>query len=661
MATYSAGIDDGTIVDPIAEVAKGAHIEGMEAYNAEYERSIKDPSKYWGEKARELLHWFRDFDAVQTGSFETGDIAWFLNGKLNLCTNCVDRHVPERGDETAIIWEKDDREEDEKITYKQLLHEVCRIANVMKRNGVKKGDVVTVYMPMMPELIYVMLACARIGAPHSVVFAGFSSDSLKDRIEDGNSKFLFVSDEGLRGGRTLKLKSIADEAIAKAGGLVQKQFVFKRTGNEAVAYNDAIDVRMEDAMAAERPFCPAEAMDAEDPLFLLYTSGSTGKPKGVMHTTAGYLLYTTLTHKVVFDYRPGDVYACVADCGWITGHSYIAYGPLSNGATTLMFESTPLHPDPYRYWDLVQKHKVTQFYTAPTAIRALMKYPTEGIEKYDLSSLRILGTVGEPINPEAWRWYFDNIGKKKCYIVDTFWQTETGGHMLTPLPGATPMKPGSCCKPFFGVDPVVLEPESGKIIEGNDVKGVLCFRQPWPSITRTVFGDHQRYMTTYLNPYKGYYFTGDGCCRDKDGYYWITGRVDDVVNVSGHRLGTAEIESSLVLHEAVAEAAVIGTPHDVKGETLACYVILVEGQEDTPELCKALRQQVRSVIGAFATPEYIIPTPALPKTRSGKIMRRVLRKIIAGEQDQLGDTSTLADPSVVEKLIARVAQLKAES
>uniref|UniRef100_A0A7S1C8B5 Acetyl-coenzyme A synthetase n=1 Tax=Bicosoecida sp. CB-2014 TaxID=1486930 RepID=A0A7S1C8B5_9STRA len=618
-----------------------------------YYESIHDSDAFWGRMALENITWFRDFDRVSQGSFEVGDIAWFTGGRLNVSYNCIDRHLEDRGDKTAIIWE-DDEGNTEHISYKKLLQEVSRVANVLKDQGVRKGDTVAVYLPMIPQLAYVMLACARIGAPHSVVFAGFSADSLRDRIVDGHSKWVVCSDEGLRGGKTIPLKQTVDDACTgAAAGIVQKVFMFKRTG-AAVNVVAGRDVWMEPEMAKARPYCPAVPLDSEDMLFLLYTSGSTGKPKGVAHSQAGYLLYTMLTHRYVFDIREDDVYACVADCGWITGHSYIVYGPLANGATTLMFESTPLYPNASRYWDLVQRNKVTQFYTAPTAIRALMRHGTEPVEGYDLSSLRVLGTVGEPINPEAWRWYHKHIGKGKCKIVDTYWQTETGGIMLTPLPEATPTKPGSATLPFFGIQPVIRDKDSGEVLTGNGVQGVLCIGKPWPSLARTVYGDHERYLKVYMTAYAGNYFTGDGAIRDKDGYYWITGRVDDVLNVSGHRLGSAEIESALVAHEFVAEAAVIGFPHDVKGEGLCCYVTLVKTAADSAETIKALKQQVRKVIGPFATPDYIIITPALPKTRSGKIMRRVLRKIIARETDSLGDITTLADSSVIEGLIKKV-------
>lgn len=636
---------------PSERSATGALVTTMEQYKTLYDESIRDPDTFWGRMAKENVTWFRDFDRVRQGSFEVGDIAWFTGGQLNVSYNCIDRHLDARGDKTAIIWE-DDEGAVTHISYKQLLQEVSRVANVLKAWGVKKGDTVAVYLPMIPQLAYTMLACARIGAPHSVVFAGFSAESLRDRIVDASSKWVITSDEGMRGGRAIRLKEITDAAVDGAGGVVKNVFVFKRTGAD-VAMHDGRDVWMEPELAKARPYCPPEPLDSEDMLFLLYTSGSTGKPKGVVHSQAGYLLYTMLTHKYVFDLREDDVYACVADCGWITGHSYIVYGPLANGATTVMFESTPVYPNKSRYWELVARNKVTQFYTAPTAIRALMRFGTDPVEGHDLSSLRVLGTVGEPINPEAWRWYNTNVGKGTCAIVDTYWQTETGGIMITPLPGATPTKPGSATFPFFGIDPV-LRDKDGAEVEGNDVKGMLCMRNPWPSIARTVYGDHERYLKVYMTAYPGNYFTGDGAVRDKDGYYWITGRVDDVLNVSGHRLGSAEIESALVAHDYVAEAAVIGFPHEVKGEGLCCYVTLVASAEESDDTIGMLKQQVRSAIGPFATPDYIICTPALPKTRSGKIMRRVLRKIIARETDSLGDITTLADSSVIETLIAKV-------
>jgi acetyl-CoA synthetase len=550
-----------------------------------------------------------------------------------------------------MIWESDEPGEGCSITYEDLLKQVCRIANVMTRYGVKKGDVVTIYMPMTPELGMTMLACARIGAIHSVVFAGFSADSLRDRINDCDSKWIFTSDEGKRGGKTLKLKGIVDAAVDQTP-IVTNVFVFKRTGGDVAMFDR--DVTMDDQMKLVRPYCPCELMDSEDILFILYTSGSTGKPKGVAHTTAGYLLNATLTTKTSFNLCEGDVYCCAADCGWITGHTYIVYGPLSNGTTTCMFESIPTYPNPYRYWDLIQRHKITQFYTAPTAVRALMRYDTAPIKDYDLSTIRVLGSVGEPINPEAWRWYYTHVGRENATIADTYWQTETGAHLASNLPGAGPMKPGSCTLPYYGINFAVLDPTSGKELIGNEVEGVLCIKSNWPSLTRTVYNDHERYLNVYLRPYPGYYFTGDGCKRDAEGHYWITGRVDDVINPSGHRLGTAEIESALVACPEVAEAAVVGFPHDLKGEGIGCYVIL---RNDPPveinaALTTSLKNAVRSAIGPIATPDFIVYND-LPKTRSGKIMRRILRKIAAGEEDSIGDVSTLADPSVVPILVEK--------
>jgi len=645
-------------IPPPKHTADGASVTTMDQYKKLWNQSIKDPSKFWGDMAQKHLTWKVPFDNVRTGGFEHGDVAWFINGQMNVTTNCLDRHIPTRGDQPAIIWEGNDPKESKTFTYKEVLREVCKIANAFKEAGIKKGDAVTVYMPMIPELAFVMLACARIGAPHSVVFAGFSAKSLKNRVVDCKSRFVVTADEGLRAKKVIPLKAIVDDAVVDCD-FVDTVFVFTRTGAD-VAMKTGRDVRMDTILPKQRPFCVAESLDAEDTLFYLYTSGSTGAPKGVLHTCAGYLLWTAVTHRYVFDLREKDIFACVADCGWITGHSYIVYGPLCNGATTLMFESTPTYPDEGRYWDLVQKHKVTQFYTAPTAIRALMKYGKDPVAKYDLSSLRVLGTVGEPINPEAWNWYNEVVGKKRCSIVDTYWQTETGGHMLTSLPGATPMKPGSATLPFFGIDFEVLDKE-GNVRTGNSVDGVLCVKNPWPGMARTIFGNHERYLNVYMRPYPGYYFTGDGCYRDKDGYYWVTGRVDDVLNISGHRIGSAEVESALVATDEVAEAAVIGFPHPVKGQGIACFCILVNGVAENDDLIKKLRTAVRTDIGAFSTPDYIIVTPALPKTRSGKIMRRVLRKIVAKETapEQLGDMSTLADQTVVEALITKANKVMA--
>ncbi|TMW64300.1 hypothetical protein Poli38472_012922 [Pythium oligandrum] len=642
----------------IQSVAERAHVKGMEQYEALYKQSIEDPENFWAERARENLSWFRDFDQTLSGTLSQGDIAWFLNGKLNISYNCIDRHIPKNGDKVAIIWESDEPGQGKKITYKELLAEVSRIANTMKAAGVKKGDTVAIYLPMIPELAYTMLACTRIGAIHSVVFAGFSSDSLRDRIADARSQWIFTSDEGKRGGRTLPLKEIVDHAVHGLD-FVKKVFVFKRTNNILVTLNKHMDVDMSVELPKHRPYCPPEWMDSEDLMFILYTSGSTGTPKGVAHSTAGYLLYAMLTTKYTFDLHDDDIHACVADCGWITGHSYIIYGPLANGATTLMFESTPVYPDPGRYWELVERYKITTFYTAPTAIRALMAHDDEYVKKYDRSSLRILGSVGEPINPEAWRWYYNVVGDGKCYIADTYWQTETGGHVGVGLPGATPMKPGSCTKPFFGIDFVITD-DKGNIIEGNDVEGELCIRRPWPGMARTVYGDHRRYLAVYLASHKGLYFTGDGVKRDPEGYLFITGRIDDVLSTAGHRIGTAEVESALVAHNLVAESAVVGIPHKIKGEGICCYVTLVaaaqSSAQSTDQIKKELIQQVRHVIGAFATPDIIVFSPGLPKTRSGKIMRRVLRKIAAGEEGSLGDVSTLADPSVVPVLIANMKE-----
>jgi len=629
----------------------GANIKSADDYKEKYAKSIENPKAFWGELATSHLDWFRPFDDVMSGSFDKGDICWFKNGKLNVAYNCIDRWAKQDAykNKTAILWEGDEPNMTRKISFEELQQEVSRCANVLKSMGIRKGDAVCIYMPMVPEAAYTMLACARIGAPHSVVFAGFSSDAIRDRCLDADIKYVVTADQGVRGGRTVNLKEIVDKALTELPD-VKKVLVYQRTKAD-VPMTEGRDLVWADEMAKQRPYCPCEVMDSEDTLFLLYTSGSTGKPKGVVHSTAGYLLYTMLTTRWTFDLQPNDVFACVADVGWITGHSYIVYGALANGATSLMFESTPLYPDAGRYWDMVQRHKITQFYTAPTAIRALMKFGNEPVEKYDLSSLRVLGTVGEPINPEAWIWYYEVVGKKQCPIVDTYWQTETGGHMLTPLPSASSLKPGSATGPFFGQKPLLLDAEKGTLIEGNGVSGVLVMAQPWPSIARTVYGDHQRYLRTYMEAYPGYYFTGDGAIRDKDGFLWITGRVDDVLNVSGHRLGTAEIESALVTHESCVEAACVGIPHDIKGQAIFAYCVLGKGFEDSPELCKALKNQVRKVIGPFAQPQDVLIVSGVPKTRSGKIMRRILRKIASGEEKQLGDITTLAESSVVQAII----------
>jgi len=582
-------------------------------------------------------------------AFGPGDvhIKWFHDGTTNACYNCLDRHLASRGDQTAIIWEGDDPAVDKRITYREAHEAVCRLANAMKARGVKKGDRVTIYMPMIPEAAYAMLACARIGAVHSVVFGGFSPDSLAGRILDCESTVVVTADEGLRGGRKIPLKANTDKALQQCPG-VNTVFVVKRTGGD-VAWADGRDVWYHEACEAASADCPAEPMGAEDPLFILYTSGSTGKPKGVLHTTGGYLVYTSITHHYIFDYHDGDIYWCTADVGWVTGHSYIVYGPLANGATTLMFEGVPNYPDASRFWQVCDKHKVNIFYTAPTAIRALMREGDDPVKKTDRGSLRILGTVGEPINPEAWLWYHRVVGDERCPIVDTWWQTETGGILITPLPGATPLKPGSATRPFFGVKPVIVDGD-GKVLEGP-CEGNLCMVDAWPGMMRTVYGDHERFVQTYFSAYPGRYFTGDGCRRDEDGYYWITGRVDDVLNVSGHRMGTAEVESALVAHHKVAEAAVVGYPHDIKGQGIYAYVTLNAGEQPSEELRKELVQWVRKEIGPIASPDLIQWAPGLPKTRSGKIMRRILRKIAENDYGALGDTSTLADPAVVDDLV----------
>jgi len=613
-----------------------------------YQQSISDPATFWAKQARERLDWIDDFSAVTDSEFSEGDMAWFLGGRLNVAYNCIDRHLPQRADQTAIIWEGDKPDQVRHITYRELHREVGRMANLLRQYGVRKGDRVAIYLPMIPEAAFAMLACARIGAVHTVVFAGFSADALRDRIQDASAVAVITADEGVRGGKTIPLKRTVDEAVAACPS-VRNVFMAVRTGRE-VPFSPHRDIYLDQAMKSQKPYCPPEPMDSEDTLFLLYTSGSTGKPKGIAHSTAGYLLYTSLTHEYVFDYRDGDVFACVADVGWITGHSYVVYGPLANGATTVMFESTPLYPDPGRYWDMVERHKITQFYTAPTALRAIAREGDEWPKKYDRSSLRVLGTVGEPINPDTWEWYYRVVGEERCSIVDTWWQTETGGIMITPQPGAIPTKPGSATLPFFGIEPVLLD-EKGKELSGNDVQGLLAMRNPWPGMARTIWNDHERFISTYFSPFPGYYFTGDGCRRDEDGYYWITGRVDDVINVSGHRMGTAEVESALVNHPACAEAAVVGFPHEIKGQGIFAYVVLAEGWEPSSELVGEIRGEARHRIGAIATPDHVLVARGLPKTRSGKIMRRILRKIAERKTDDLGDITTLADPSVVEALM----------
>ncbi len=623
-----------------------------EKYEEWYRRSIEDNEGFWAEHGKRI-HWFKPYTQIKDVSYDYDDvhIRWYHDGELNACYNCIDRHLPERADQVAFIWEGDDPKEDAKITYGELLKHVSRLANVLKAHGVKKGDRVTIYMPMIPEAAYAMLACARIGAIHSVVFGGFSPDSLAGRIVDCDSDFVITADEGIRGGRKIPLKANVDKAIEIAqtqGAKVRHVLVVRRTGGD-INWVDGRDLWYHEEIEKVSDECPCEPMNAEDPLFILYTSGSTGKPKGVLHTTGGYMVYVSMTHQYTFDYHEGDIYWCTADVGWITGHSYIVYGPLANGAISLIFEGVPTYPDASRFWQVVDKHQVNIFYTAPTAIRALMGAGDEYVKKTSRKSLRLLGTVGEPINPEAWEWYYHVVGEGRCPIVDTWWQTETGGHMITPLPGAHDLKPGSATKPFFGIQPALLDAD-GNELEGA-AEGNLVIKDSWPGQMRTVYGDHQRFVETYFSTYKGYYFTGDGCKRDEDGYYWITGRVDDVLNISGHRMGTAEIESALVAHPAVSEAAVVGVPHEIKGQAIYCYVTLKAGNEATEELRQELVQWVRKEIGPIATPDYIQFASGLPKTRSGKIMRRILRKIANNDYGDLGDTSTLAEPAVVDELI----------
>lgn len=635
-----------------AAVEKSAHIDA-DLYKTMYQHSIDKPEEFWGEKAEEFLTWEKKWSKVSDCDFSSAKIKWFVDGKLNVTVNCIDRHLNERGDQTAIIWEGDEPSDDKQLTYKELYEEVCRFSNALKSRGVKKGDRVSIYMPMVPEAAVAMLACARIGAIHSVVFGGFSPDALKDRILDSECTVLVTSDEGMRGGRSIPLKANVDIALDHCPN-VNTVFVVERTAGK-ISWSEGRDIWYHDAIAKEEPHCLPEVMDAEDPLFILYTSGSTGKPKGVLHTTGGYLLHAAMTHKYVFDYKSDDTYWCTADVGWVTGHSYIIYGPLANGAKTLMFEGVPTYPDASRMWQVIDKHKVNIFYTAPTALRALMGQGNHFVECCDLSSLRLLGSVGEPINPEAWDWYYSVVGKSRCPIVDTWWQTETGGILITPLPGAIALKPGSATVPFFGVEPALVD-DTGTELEGP-ASGALIIKNSWPGQMRTVYGDHARFKETYFSMFPGRYFTGDGARRDEDGYYWITGRVDDVINVSGHRMGTAEVESALVLHDAVAEAAVVGFPHDIKGQGIYAYVTLMHGVAESEELRDELVLHVRKEIGAIAAPDAVQWAPGLPKTRSGKIMRRILRKIAANEVDNLGDVSTLAEPSVVDDLVTRRTQL----
>ncbi|QFT80428.1 Acetyl-coenzyme A synthetase [Roseovarius sp. THAF27] len=635
---------------PSSDFVSKAHVDAAK-YDEMYAASITDPEAFWGEQGKRI-DWIKPYSRVKDVDYTYGQVSikWFEDGTLNVAANCIDRHLADRADQTAIIWEPDDpNDAAQHITYRQLHAETCRMANVLKNLGVGRGDRVVLYLPMIPEAAYAMLACARIGAIHSIVFAGFSPDALGARVNGCDAKLVITADTAPRGGRVTKLKDNVNQALLHDTTDV-KCLVVKRTG-DPIAWRRDLDFWLHEEAEKVEDTCEPEEMNAEDPLFILYTSGSTGQPKGVVHTTGGYLVYAAMTHEITFDYHEGDVYWCTADVGWVTGHSYIVYGPLANGATTLMFEGVPTYPDASRFWQVCEKHKVNQFYTAPTAIRALMGQGDEYVTKCDLSDLKVLGTVGEPINPEAWSWYHNVVGKGTCPIVDTWWQTETGGHLMTPLPGAHATKPGAAMKPFFGLKFEVLDPESGKTVEGNPAEGVLCIADSWPGQMRTVWGDHERFMNTYFQQYKGYYFTGDGCRRDEDGDYWITGRVDDVINVSGHRMGTAEVESALVAHAKVSEAAVVGYPHDIKGQGIYCYVTLMAGEEPSDALRKELQDWVRQEIGPIAKPDLIQWAPGLPKTRSGKIMRRILRKIAEDDYGSLGDTSTLADPDVVDDLI----------
>jgi len=641
---------DHELFHPKPHIVERAHISSMEEYQRMYRLALDDPETFWARQA-DRIDWFYRWSEVFDHDYDNVDFGWFLGGRLNACYNCVDRHLSQRGDQDAIVWAKDEPGEYVHITYRQLKHEVSQVANVLRSHGVRKGDRVCLYMPMIPQLAYTMLACARIGAVHSIVFGGFSSEALRDRVLDAGARVVVTANEGLRGGRRLPLKAIVDRAVDGLD-LVDTVLVARRTDTD-VAMKNGRDHWLDEECRKQRSTCTYEWMGSEDPLFVLYTSGSTGRPKGVLHTTGGYMVYAAMTHELVFDYHPGDVYFCAADIGWITGHSYIVYGPLANGATTVLFESVPTYPDASRYWQVVDDLGVNIFYTAPTAIRALIRAGDSHLEHSSRQSLRILGTVGEPINPDTWRWYHDAVGGSRCAVVDTWWQTETGGILMTPLPGVTPLKPGSATLPFFGVKPVIVD-DDGTPLTDNGVTGNLCLERTWPGQARTVWGDHERFRETYFTQHPGLYFTGDGCRRDEDGYYWITGRVDDVINVSGHRLGTAEVESALVAHEAVAEAAVVGFPHEIKGQGIFAYVLLnlLAEESDPHELTGALKEQVRHVIGPVATPDEILLVPGLPKTRSGKIMRRILRNIAAGEYTDLGNVTTLADPGVVDTLIA---------
>lgn len=640
-------MSDHSIYPVDKQFSKDAWVD-QEKYHTMYRRSVENPDAFWAEQSEQFLTWDSPWKSISQSDFSRAEANWFIGGKLNVTVNCIDRHLPDRANQTAIIWEGDDPADNSFISYSQLHEQVCRLGNLLRKRGVKKGDRVCIYMPMIPEAAYAMLACARIGAVHSVVFGGFSPDALKDRILDSDCQVVITADEGVRGGKTIPLKTNTDIALQSCPN-VHTCLVVERTSGD-IQWQDERDIWYHREVEVMDAQCEPELMDSEDPLFILYTSGSTGKPKGVLHSTAGYLLMAAMTHKYTFDYKEGDIYWCTADVGWITGHTYIVYGPLCNGAITLMFEGVPTYPDASRFWQVVDKHQVNQFYTAPTAIRALMGAGDDFVQKTSRSSLKLLGTVGEPINPEAWEWYYHTVGDARCPIVDTWWQTETGAHMMTPLPGATALKPGSAAMPFFGVQPVLLDTEGDEIQGAGE--GLLMIKTSWPSQIRSVFGDHQRCIDTYFSAYPGYYFTGDGARRDEDGYYWITGRVDDVLNVSGHRMGTAEVESALVLHKNIAEAAVVGYPHDIKGQGIYCYVTPMAGVQTNDDLKNELIQLCVKEIGPIAKPDIIQWAPGLPKTRSGKIMRRILRKVAANELDNLGDTSTLADPSVVEELIS---------
>ncbi len=635
---------------PPARVREGALVASFEEYERLYKRSIEDRDGFWSEMAQRHLQWMAPFGQVCDEDLPSGRIAWFIGGKLNVSVNCLDRHLETRASKAALLWEGDEPGDNRSMTYREVYEETCRLANLLRAKGVGKGDRVAIYMGMTPELVVAMLACARIGAVHSVIFGGFSARSIRDRIDDSTCKAIITQDEGRRGGKPVALKTQVDEALSEPGHSIEFVLVYHRAGAKPVPMTTGRDSWWHDELPLQPATCQPEVMDSEDPLFILYTSGSTGKPKGVLHTQAGYLLYTTLTFKYVFDYREDDIFCCAADVGWITGHSYICYGPLSTGATSVIFESIPTYPDAGRYWDMIDRLGITIFYTAPTAIRAIAREGDAFVTKSSRKSLRVLGSVGEPINPEAWRWYYNVVGEGRCSVVDTYWQTETGGHMITGLAGATPMKPGSGSLPFFGVRPSVVD-EAGNEIAGNGVSGRLCIDASWPGMMRTIYGDHDRFIQMYLSAYPGRYFTGDGCHRDQDGYYWITGRVDDVVNVAGHRLGTAEIEGALVLHAAAAEAAVVGYPHDIKGTGIYAFVLLNAGYTGSPELAKSLRDSVRHEISAIATPDKLQFVDGLPKTRSGKIMRRILRKIAEGEPENVGDVTTLADPAVVAAII----------